>query len=234
WLRSPGGRAAERQPLTVAFAPAGNKERGWNDPPQFSYGLQAQGAGPRRTPLTRRVPAPGALPGQHPPGRRSRPARGAAPGTARGWSRGTPRLGPVGPGPAQAARPASPCPVSSTADAVLGPLRETLANCRPTMQKQVGDDIGRRLTVLGEAWSQGKLSAPVKKRMSLLVQELQQCHWDAADEIHRSLMVDHVNEVSQWLVGVKRLIAETRKLPAVEPAAARDDSTEAQPEQEAS
>lgn len=102
------------------------------------------------------------------------------------------------------------------------------------MQKQVGDDIGRRLTVLGEAWSQGKLSAPVKKRMSLLVQELQQCHWDAADEIHRSLMVDHVNEVSQWLVGVKRLIAETRKLPAVEPAAPRDDSTEAQPEQEAS
>lgn len=44
--------------------------------------------------------------------------------------------------------------------------------------------------------------------------ELQQQHWDAADEIHRSLMVDHVNEVSQWMVGVKRLIAETRALPA--------------------
>lgn len=25
-------------------------------------------------------------------------------------------------------------------------------------------------------------------------------------------MVDHVTEVSQWMVGVKRLIAETRKL----------------------
>lgn len=129
-------------------------------------------------------------------------------------------------------------------------------------QKQVCDDIGRRLTVLEESWAQGKLSAPVRKRMSLLVQgegqgvadkpppghgsadpelltgspflaELQQCHWDAADEIHRSLMVDYVNEVSQWLVGVKRLIAETRKLPAEEPAAPRDDSTEAQAEQEA-
>lgn len=116
--------------------------------------------------------------------------------------------------------------------------------------------------MLEESWAQGKLSAPVRKRMSLLVQgegqsvahkpppghrsadpellmgspfltELQQCHWDAADEIHRSLMVDYVNEVSQWLVGVKRLIAETRKLPAEEPAAPRDDSTEAQPEQEA-
>lgn len=37
-------------------------------------------------------------------------------------------------------------------------------------QKQVCDDIGRRLTVLEDAWAQGKLSAPVRKRMSLLVQ----------------------------------------------------------------
>ncbi|NXK13738.1 SRA1 protein, partial [Herpetotheres cachinnans] len=95
-------------------------------------------------------------------------------------------------------------------------------------QKQVCDDIGRRLTVLGGAWAQGKLSAPVRKRMNLLVQELQEQHWDAADEIHRSLMVDHVNEVSQWLVGVKRLIAEMRSLPA----AAMDGSAEAGPGQE--
>ncbi|KAM9701329.1 steroid receptor RNA activator 1, partial [Menidia menidia] len=36
--------------------------------------------------------------------------------------------------------------------------------------------------------------------------------WDSADEGHRSLMVDHVTEVSQWMVAVKRLIAETRNL----------------------
>lgn len=42
--------------------------------------------------------------------------------------------------------------------------------------------------------------------------ELKSHNWDAADDIHRSLMVDHVNEVSQWMVGVKRLIAETRNL----------------------
>lgn len=41
-------------------------------------------------------------------------------------------------------------------------------------------------------------------------------------------MVDHVNEVSQWLVGVKRLIAETRSLPAV----VTDGSAEAGPGQE--
>lgn len=48
--------------------------------------------------------------------------------------------------------------------------------------------------------------------MDCLSQELHSGRWDSADDIHRSLMVDHVTEVSQWMVGVKRLIAETRKL----------------------
>ncbi|NWT02682.1 SRA1 protein, partial [Mionectes macconnelli] len=140
---------------------------------------------------------------------------------------GPPPLGPVGAAPRAEARP---CPeereCSVSADTVLAPLRAALDSCRPSVQKQVCNDIGRRLTVLEEAWAQGKLSAPVRKRMSLLVQELQQQHWDAADEIHRSLMVDHVNEVSQWMVGVKRLIAETRNLPD----AATDGSAEPEPE----
>ncbi|NXL03518.1 SRA1 protein, partial [Mesembrinibis cayennensis] len=150
---------------------------------------------------------------------------------------GPPPLGPASRAPraesgrpSPAAGPEEEC--GAPADAVLAPLMEALTACRPTVQKQVCDDIGRRLTVLGDAWAQGKLSAPVRKRMNLLVQELQQQHWDAADEIHRSLMVDHVNEVSQWLVGVKRLIAETRSLPAAEPVAAMDGSTEAGPGQE--
>ena len=46
----------------------------------------------------------------------------------------------------------------------------------------------------------------------MLLSELKSWNWDAADEVHRALMVDHVNEVSQWMVGVKRLIAETRNL----------------------
>lgn len=57
---------------------------------------------------------------------------------------------------------------------------------------------------------------PVKKRMALLVQELSGHQWEAADDIHRSLMVDHVTEVSQWMVGVKRLIAEKRSLSSKE------------------
>lgn len=40
-------------------------------------------------------------------------------------------------------------------------------------------------------------------------------------------MVDHVTEVSQWMVGVKRLIAETRKLrPGVLAAALESDHSD--------
>lgn len=67
---------------------------------------------------------------------------------------------------------------------------------------------------------------------SPVLAELQQQHWDAADEIHRSLMVDHVNEVSQWMVGVKRLIAETRDLPTKETDGSADTEPATEPETE--
>ncbi|XP_065590480.1 steroid receptor RNA activator 1 isoform X2 [Cyrtonyx montezumae] len=197
--------------MAELYVKPGNAQRGWNDPPQFSYGLQARGTGPGRISLSRR--APGAS--QCPPA--------GVPPYRRPAALGPPPLGP--PGPAPSAR-GVPSPASCEdggaaggevpAEAVLDPLLEALAACRRAAQKQVCDDIGRRLSALGDAWSRGKLSAPVRRRMVLLVRELERRRWDAADEIHRSLMVDHVNEVSLWLVGVKRLIAECRNLPASE------------------
>lgn len=90
---------------------------------------------------------------------------------------------------------------------------------------------GGRRQAVGQGSAGGKAD-PAPPRGSAVLAELQQQHWDVADEIHRSLMVDHVNEVSQWLVGVKRLIAETRSLPAAESAAVTDGSTEDGPGQE--
>ncbi|XP_068815982.1 steroid receptor RNA activator 1 isoform X2 [Struthio camelus] len=222
--------------MAELYVKPGNKDRGWNDPPQFSYGLQTQAGGPKRAPLTRRPPAPvqGAPPGAPP----DNSSTLAASKTLPPKSLGPPPLGPVNPAlRTESVRPTVEEPsedCSVPADAILIPLREALDACRPTVQKQVCDDIGRRLMVLGDTWAQGKLSAPVRKRMNVLVQaELQQHHWDTADEIHRSLMVDYVNEVSQWLVGIKRLIAEMRNLPTVVLAEPRDDGTKTMPDQEA-
>ncbi|XP_015327745.1 steroid receptor RNA activator 1 isoform X2 [Bos indicus] len=208
--------------MAELYVKPGNTERGWNDPPQFSYGLQTQAGGPKRSPLTKRVAAP----------------QDGSPRVP--TSETSPGLPPMGPPPpsSKASRPpqfVGSCPPSRTEpmdspvvesetllEDVLRPLERALEDCRGHIKKQVCDDISRRLALLQEQWAGGKLSMPVKKRMALLVQgcllspslssELSSHQWDAADDIHRSLMVDHVTEVSQWMVGVKRLIAVKRSL----------------------
>ncbi|XP_072812646.1 steroid receptor RNA activator 1 isoform X2 [Vicugna pacos] len=186
--------------MAELYVKPGNKERGWNDPPQFSYGLQTQAGGPKRTSLTKRVAAP---------------------------QDGSPRVGPPPPsrpplvGSSLSSTQPTNFPVvesETLLEDVLTPLEQALEDCRGHTKKQVCDDISRRLALLQEQWAGGKLSMPVKKRMALLVQELSSHQWDAADDIHRSLMVDHVTEVSQWMVGVKRLIAEKRILSSEEEA----------------
>ncbi|XP_057163108.1 steroid receptor RNA activator 1 isoform X1 [Ursus arctos] len=205
--------------MAELYVKPGNKERGWNDPPQFSYGLQTLAGGPKRTPLTKRVAAP----------------QDGSPRVP--TSQTSPGLPPVGPPPpsskASRSPPVGSCPASGVEptnfpviesetllEDVLKPLEEALEDCRGHTKKQVRDDISRRLALLREQWAGGKLSVPVRKRMALLVRgmELSSHQWDAADDIHRSLMVDHVTEVSQWMVGVKRLIAEKRNLSSEEEA----------------
>ncbi|XP_054424320.1 steroid receptor RNA activator 1 isoform X2 [Pteronotus mesoamericanus] len=199
--------------MAELYVKPGNKERGWNDPPQFSYGLQTQAGGPKRSPLTKRVAAP-------------------QDGSPRETLPGTPPMG-LPPPSSKASRPPAMggCPASTVEptdfpvvecetllEDVLRPLEQALDDCHGHTKKQVCDDISRRLALLQEQWVGGKLSTPVKKRMALLVQELSNHRWDEADDIHRSLMVDHVTEVSQWMVGVKRLIAEKRSLSSEEQA----------------
>jgi len=67
--------------MAELYVKPGNKERGWNDPPQFSYGLQTLAGGPKRTSLTKRVAAPqdGSPRGAWGPCAR-RPAERAVPG----------------------------------------------------------------------------------------------------------------------------------------------------------
>lgn len=197
----------------------GNQERGWNDPPQFSYGLQ-MARGPQRNLLNKRAAPPAGVgaPPMTPPSTNplAPPPSDLTP----------PPLCPVRPPPVCVATPPPPLgPMRSQRGAdsgqsesepdverVLLVLNRALATCRPTVKDQVCSDVAKRLHLLEDSWRSGRLSLPVRRRMDTLSLELQSGHWDSADEIHRSLMVDHVTEVNQWMVGVKRLIAETRKL----------------------
>ncbi|XP_061442835.1 steroid receptor RNA activator 1 [Rhineura floridana] len=221
--------------MAERYVKPGNRERGWNDPPQFSYGLQQQqlqatrggGGGAKRGLLTRRVAATAAgVDGAPPPPPPPRTSHASAPGSESATF--SPKLPtvpppPVGfphcglPGPSVRADATKPLTTEAEEDChvedVLSLLNEALDDCRRSVMKQVCDDISKRLVILQQMWAQGKLSVPVRKGMEILTQELKSQHWDVADEIHRSLMVDHVTEVSQWMVGVKRLIAETRNLP---------------------
>nr|XP_040036553.1 steroid receptor RNA activator 1 isoform X1 [Gasterosteus aculeatus aculeatus]XP_040036554.1 steroid receptor RNA activator 1 isoform X2 [Gasterosteus aculeatus aculeatus] len=203
----------------------GNQERGWNDPPQFSYGLQ-MAHGPQRNLLNKRAAAPAGTgaPPITPPS--SSPMAPPPPSDL------TPPPPPLGP-----ARPPLGCSTTQKGSGpFLGPLRsqrdkdsshseaepdveglmlvlnQALDACRPTVKDQVCSDVAKRLRLLEASWRSGTLSLPVRRRMDTLSLELQSGRWDSADDIHRSLMVDHVTEVSQWMVGVKRLIAETRNL----------------------
>ncbi|XP_060762778.1 steroid receptor RNA activator 1 isoform X2 [Neoarius graeffei] len=203
----------------------GNQERGWNDPPQFSYGLQTNPGGQKRNLLNKRVPPPQLSAhnpgsGLHPsPAINSIPPSNSAPPPVGGFT--PPPKSNISSGGVADSHQSSlknqpeltiQLENEPNLNSVQAPLLWALTACRQTVKKQVCDDVERRLKIFEEMWRSGKLSLPVKCRMNGLSQELSDKNWDKADEIHRALMVDYVNEVSQWMVGVKRLIAETRNL----------------------
>uniref|UniRef100_A0A8C5E2Z9 Steroid receptor RNA activator 1 n=1 Tax=Gouania willdenowi TaxID=441366 RepID=A0A8C5E2Z9_GOUWI len=204
---------------------APSAERGWNDPPQFSYNLQ-NARGQQKGHLTRRAAPPtssgntstttvnlktpptiplSSNPLAPPPCSLAPPPRlQAGPPTTT-----TP---PVQPGSQEEEGGGDQTQCEPDVEVVLSSLNRALATCRQSVKDQVCNDVEKRLLLLDDSWRAGKLSLPVRRRMEALSLELRAGHWDSANEIHRSLMVDHVTEVSQWMVGVKRLIAETRNL----------------------
>ncbi|XP_028322160.1 steroid receptor RNA activator 1-like [Gouania willdenowi] len=195
----------------------GNQERGWNDPPQFSYNLQ-NARGQQKGHLTRRaapptssgVAAPPTIPLSSNP--LAPPPCSLAPPPRLQAGPPTTTTPPVQPGSQEEEGGGDQTQCEPDVEVVLSSLNRALATCRQSVKDQVCNDVEKRLLLLDDSWRAGKLSLPVRRRMEALSLELRAGHWDSANEIHRSLMVDHVTEVSQWMVGVKRLIAETRNL----------------------
>ncbi|XP_019621589.1 PREDICTED: steroid receptor RNA activator 1-like [Branchiostoma belcheri] len=81
------------------------------------------------------------------------------------------------------------------------------------VEQRVCDEVGRKLMMLENMWTAGKLSRPVQVYTDVLATALSDRDCDLAHDMHLKLMLDHVSEVRQWMVGVKRLIQEARNLP---------------------
>lgn len=134
--------------MAELYVKPGNKERGWNDPPQFSYGLQTLAGGPKRTPLTKRVAAP---------------QDGSPRVSTSQTSPGPPPMGPPPPSiKALGPPPTGNCPASSAEptnfpvieaetllEDVLKPLEEALEDCRGhTKVIHLGMPMGDKRTMV--------------------------------------------------------------------------------------
>ncbi|XP_072040562.1 steroid receptor RNA activator 1-like [Amphiura filiformis] len=217
----------------MAASRPGNPDRGWNDPPMFLYKPENQAQqSPKRTALTQRVGMPQNYPNlakTDSPNKTKTllPTSGPA-------AKGPPPAGPppTGPPPFTAPPPYTskgPPPPSTTSqsgdvsqvdkeelpvdlcETTLAKLNAVLQSCQEKIQKRIFDDVNKKLAIFHNCWSNDKLSKPVKQRMGKLAEALHNRQYDEANEIHLSLMVDYVAEVSQWMVGVKRLIFEAKK-----------------------
>jgi hypothetical protein len=89
-------------------------------------------------------------------------------------------------------------------------LHEVLDVCKDSIQERSREDVQTRLSLLDDQWREGKLSEEATVKLGCLASALKNNDLKQADSMHLSLMVDHISEVSQWMVGVKRLINELK------------------------
>ncbi|GFO06235.1 steroid receptor RNA activator 1-like [Plakobranchus ocellatus] len=89
-------------------------------------------------------------------------------------------------------------------------LHEMVNDCQDSIQGRSREDVQARLGLLDDQWRDQKLSEEAKVKLGCLACALKNKDLKYADGLHLALMVDHISEVSQWMVGVKRLINELK------------------------
>lgn len=168
---------------------------GWNDPPKLSYNAQTTPNRPRNVlnkrvafPLSNTTSSPVVIPpGNVPP---------------------TPAMfSPV------------PCPQTvpnvsnidetdidsvKTLEVVKSILLELL-DTSPELGNK-GNDIRKRIDIMEDMWTSGKLNNNIFLHMKNLAHALKDDVPNKADDIHRELMINHVSGVGTWMPGIKQLI----------------------------
>ncbi|XP_049887165.1 steroid receptor RNA activator 1-like [Pectinophora gossypiella] len=172
---------------------------GWNDPPTFSYNAQQTTTpGRPRNFLNKRVAFPLS-------GTGNTPAAGSTPPV------NLPPLPTAPPIPI----PNSQKPAFETtnnenidSESVLIEVKTILLEFLDSSSElgSKSNDIKKRIGVMEEMWSSGKLNTQIQVHMKDLAHALKDDQPSKADDIHRALMVDYVSVVGTWMPGVKQLV----------------------------
>ncbi|XP_036367586.1 steroid receptor RNA activator 1 isoform X2 [Octopus sinensis] len=97
---------------------------------------------------------------------------------------------------------------------VLNNINVVFEKCKGCLQVRTIEEVKRKLEIFKESWDKGQLPDIVKIKMTHLACALEKGHYDIANEIHLTLMIDHTAEVNQWMVGIKRVIQHAMKFQA--------------------
>ncbi|KAI8430117.1 hypothetical protein MSG28_000526 [Choristoneura fumiferana] len=175
-------------------------EPGWNDPPKISYDPTQTPPKPRNFlnkrvafPLSGANVSPVTLPPVNLP---------PMPNVA--------LIAPPAPTPANSLHHNQPSGSSSclTNEHILEEVSKILLQLLEASSElgSKSNDIKRRVRIMEQMWRDGKFNHDVQEQMKELACALRDDVPDKADEIHKSLMVNHVSAVGMWMPGVKQLI----------------------------
>lgn len=96
--------------------------------------------------------------------------------------------------------------VEETYSGVVDGFNSQLEKFKPTMTEREVEEVRRRLEVMRSQLESGSISSQVITKMVSLFKALDSGDIHKAQSIQVTLMVDHTSQVSQWMMGVKRLI----------------------------
>lgn len=203
---------------------------GWNDPPKLSYspGVAAGSGQTTKLNLNKRIAFP--VTKTDPPSIQAPPPTvggsstlpqfvpaastgNAKPLTSIPTNRPMPPLPPMGPAgtPPRIDKPIADStgkgPIDFPADEEMRDLvKNTLEEFLQRTDNNRQTEIRKRLDVMLQAWTEAKLSDGLIKKLYRLAQALTQKKAVDANEIHRSIIVEHGKECVQWAPALRQLV----------------------------
>ncbi|XP_065058232.1 uncharacterized protein LOC135686015 [Rhopilema esculentum] len=95
---------------------------------------------------------------------------------------------------------------------IMDQLQFALDKCSVKLEKRLYDDVKRKLDVLGQQWTSEKFSQDIINRIVSMTEAISNGNYVEANRVQQSLIVDYSSEVSQWMVGIKKIIITCENL----------------------